>query len=368
MRMFGKKNTTSFEKLLPPVRAQTMPSDFYGGLNPVVHFKKVEKEIVVKKTPALTPGEKKMLDQATAVGSGEATHVVKIFSNKKTAAVFLLVIFGLLLAGVGGYYVWQNSKKVSGKIPAAPRITVSSTVDSGMLVNTNTLGQAATPSTTSSTIPAIKNGDEVAIDFPSPLLVDSADLDEDDITDTAEDIFNTDPSKPDTDEDGYNDGHELFYLYNPAGKEPMRLVESGLVKEYKNPIFGYSVFYPVSWAMGDVDNEGKQVLFSTLTGENIEIRVLERLPQESFEDWFARWAPNQKFADLADFTSRFFGNGQKRSDGLVYYFYDTEHVYVVLYHTTDSRVVNYRSVISMMARSFAVFGNAASPSLDFMHL
>lgn len=366
--MFGKKNTTSSEKSLPPVQAQTMPSDFYGGLNPVVHFKKVEKEIVVKKNSALTPGEKKMLDQATAVGSGDATHAVQIFSNKKTAALFLLAIFGLLLAGMGGYYVWQNSKQIGGKIPQAPRISVSSTVNSNVLVSTNTAEQVAAPSTTSDAAPIVKNGDEVAIDFPSPLLVDSADLDEDDITDTAEDIFNTDPSKPDTDEDGYNDGHELFYLYNPAGKEPMRLVESGLVKEYKNPVFGYSVFYPVSWAVGDVDNEGKQVLFSTLTGENIEIRVLDRLPQESFEDWFARWAPNQKFADVTDFTSRFFGSGKKRSDSLVYYFYDAEHVYVVLYHTTDSRVVNYRSVISMMARSFAVFGNATSSSLDFMHL
>ena len=38
--------------------------------------------------------------------------------------------------------------------------------------------------------------------------------------------------------------------------------------------------------------------------------------------------------------------------GLVYYFFDNNHVYVMLYHTTDSSVVNYRSVMVMMARSF----------------
>lgn len=331
---------------------QTMPADFYGGVNPVVKFRKVEKEVVLSGRPALTAAEKKIFDKSTAAGSGSALHPASLLTNKKYIIIFGSGLFAVVLAGVSVYYYFQLKSKPAAPSPQPPAISLETTAPIAA-VPTTTETPAPAVTTTETVLPTLA---EAALEFPSNLLGESADLDKDDLTDVAEELFGTDPSKPDTDEDGYNDGHEVFYLYNPAGKEPMKLLASGLVTEYKNPTFGYSAYYPKNWAVGSVDEENREALFSTITGENIEIRTFDLAPTEIFADWFAKWAPTENYGDLLDFESRFFSAGKARKDGLVYYFIDNSHVYVLIYHTTDSNTVNYRSVLLLLARSFSPVG------------
>ncbi len=343
--MFGKKSDSPPQKPSATVSVQTMPADFYGGMNPVIKFKKVEKEIVLGSRPKLTDSEKKMLDKSTAVGSGDPLHAVNIFTNKKYSLIFFGVLFVLAIIGAGGYYYLQSKKQAKIVIPNPPKIEVTPVASEPVVVPTTTEAVVVTDI-------APKFLPEAPIEFPSYLLGDSPDLDKDNISDLAEDLFGSDPSNPDTDSDSYNDGREVFYLYNPAGKEPIRLVESQFVKEYKNANFGYSLLYPTSWALGVVDVQEREVLFSTLTGENIELRTFDLEPQQTFSDWFAKWGSEQNYQNLLDFQTRFLETGKSRNDSLVYYFIDNNHIYVMIYHTTDSSVVNYRSVMVMMARSF----------------
>jgi hypothetical protein len=206
------------------------------------------------------------------------------------------------------------------------------------------------------------------LDFPSILLGDSVDGDTDGLTDKEEaDVFNTDPGVPDTDNDGYQDGHEAYYLYNPAGKEPERLIEAGFFKEYENPQWHYKIYYPSMWALGNIDNEYRDILWSTLTGENIELQTITKDPQQSFSDWFSEWAPGEKYGDLVKFETYFNVQGYNRPDYLVYYFPTTDRVYVLVYHNTpDTTVINYRTVLKTMARSFRLPpGSAGSIISDF---
>ena len=356
--MFGKK--PEIKKTEPEIEVQTMPADFYGGVNPVVKFKKVEKEVVLSGQPALTAAEKKILDKSTAAGSGLALHPASLLTNKKYAIIFGSGLFAVVVAGVSAYYYFQLKPKPIAPSPQPPVIGEPAVVPA-VTAPTTTETPAMVATTTEIVPPTLA---EAALEFPSALLGESADLDKDDITDMAEELFGTDPSKPDSDEDGYNDGHEVFYLYNPAGKEPMKLVDSGYVKEYANPVFGYRTYYPTGWAVGSVDGESRDVLFSTITGENIEIRTFDLALNETFADWFAKWASNENYGDLLDFESRFFSAGKSRKDGLVYYFIDQNRVYVLAYHTTDSNTVNYRSAMLLLARSFqlAAIGLEAAPA------
>jgi hypothetical protein len=344
--MFGKKPENFTQKTSATVSVQTMPADFYGGMNPIIKFKKVEKEIVLDSRPKLTSSEKKMLDKSTAVGASDPLHAVNIFTNKKRSLIFFGILFVVAIVGAGGYYYFQSKIQARVAVPNPPKIEVAPVITESAIVPTNTEAVVIATDTAPKFLP------EAPIDFPSYLLGDSPDLDRDNITDLAEELFGTDPSNPDTDVDGYNDGHEVFYLYNPSGKEPIRLVESQFVKEYKNSNFGYSILYPVTWALGLVDVQEREVLFSTLTGENIELRTFDLAPQQTFSDWFTQWGAQQNYQNLLDFQTRFLETGKSRNDSLVYYFFDNNHVYVMLYHTTDSSVVNYRSVMVMMARSF----------------
>ena len=65
------------------INVQTIPADFYGGVNPVVQFKRVEKEVVLESKLKLTASEKKMLDKSTAVGEGSLLHPANLLTNKK---------------------------------------------------------------------------------------------------------------------------------------------------------------------------------------------------------------------------------------------------------------------------------------------
>ncbi|MEK7131435.1 MAG: hypothetical protein AAB797_01715, partial [Patescibacteria group bacterium] len=348
--MFGKKAATNSE-IDQTISVQTIPADFYGGINPVVKFKKVEKEVVLQTKPKLSAPEKKMLDKSTAAGSGVLLHPANILTNKKYAIIFGSSLFVAIVAGVSVYYYIQLRQQAKPSAPAAPQISVSTPTPPPEITEPSPT-EVVVPTTTESA-PSLA---EAPIDFPSALLGDSPDLDKDNLTDTAEELFGADPSKPDTDEDSYNDGHEVFYLYNPAGKEPQKLIDSGYVNDYINSVFGYKVYYPLNWAIGNVDESGRDVLFSTITGENIELRVFDRLPNQTFADWFAQRAPNEQYQNLVDFQTRFTELGKNRADNLVYYFMDDTRVYVMIYHTTDSNVVNYRSVMVMMARSFRSVG------------
>jgi hypothetical protein len=62
-------------------------------------------------------------------------------------------------------------------------------------------------------------------------------------------------------------------------------------------------------------------------------------------------------ADYLPFESVFKETGFARKDNLVYFFPKGNQVFAILYHTTDSNVVNYHMVIKMLARSFQ-FGSA----------
>lgn len=348
--MFGLKNDKPIAEPKLEVGTETIPADFYGGVNPVIKFKKVEKEVDLtpKKAPVITSAEKVLLDKATAAGGGALLHPANLFSSRKGLLILGGGLFVIFIAGSGIYYWLSSRTTLPGPLPQPPVLSTPAPepepepTPPPVAIETPTTTPVAPPTSLA----------EIPLEFPIVLLADSADSDTDDLTNLAEELWRTDPAGPDSDEDGYNDGHEVFNLFNPTGKEPMKLVESGLVEDYTNPVMGYKVYYPRGWAVGNVDADYRDVLFSTITGENIEIRVFDRVPGESFPDWFARLAPGEGLNDLLDFESVFKDKGQRRRDYLVFYFYNDQNVFAIAYHTTDSATINYRSVIKMMARSF----------------
>ncbi|MDD2758186.1 MAG: hypothetical protein PHD72_02315 [Patescibacteria group bacterium] len=347
--MFGHKENNP-APVPSDIKVVTMPTDFYGGKDPAVKFKAVEKTVDMAKFEegGVKASEKRALDKATVAGGESPVHPANILTSKKFIIMAGIGLFIIFCLAVGGYYWWQGKKTTAENVPPPVAVVqpVIPTTSAPEIVPTTT--EEVAPTTTEA-IPAIK---ETAIEFPSMLLGESPDFDNDKISDVAEEIFGTDSTNPDTDGDKYPDGHELFYLYNPNGFEPKKLLDSGLVKQFQNPSFNYALYYPANWALGLVDTEGRQVLFSTLTGENIEVRTFDLSPGETLVDWLAINAPTERLADLVDFTGRFATLGKMRKDGLVYYFISNNRLYALVYHTTNSNVVNYKIVLEIMARSF----------------
>lgn len=348
--MFGKKAPI---ESLPEISLNKIPDDFYGGTNPVVKFKTVETVVAPKETkPAvLSDAEKKLLDKQTSVGAGNKMHPVNLMANSKFLFFSFLIIVALVSVIGGAYYFWQYQKSKPATAPVAPAVESVESVTTDVPV----IADASGPE--QSTVPPVVSLGEAPLDLPSILLGDTTDTDKDELADPAEELFATDATLPDTDGDKYPDNHEIYHLYNPVGKEPMKLIDSGLISVYTNPVFGYKLYYPKSWAVGNVDSSYKDILFSTFTGENIEVRVIVKNDGESFADWFARFAPGESYADYAPIESVFKQSGFGRKDNMVHFFPTDNQVFAIIYHAGSSEVVNYRIVNKLFMRSFQ-FGNA----------
>lgn len=371
--MFGLGAKKTTEEGASTISVSAMPKEFYGGVNPAVTFKSVTKEVTLG---GLTAGEKKAFDRATAPGSGKPLHPANLFSNRRFLIIVGIVLFVLFTIGATWYYIRQANpprpRPTAAPLPPpAPTPTPPVVTEQPPLVVTTTLEATSTPPApeTPTTTPVLSTGG--LMEFPSLILGSSQDSDHDGLSDPEEELFKTDPLNPDTDGDGYLDGSEVYHLYNPIGKEPQKLIDSGLVKDFVNPVFGYQLYYPISWATGNIDQSYRDMLFSTLTGENVEVRVFDRDPGASLADWFSNFAPTENINSLENYTSVFKEVGLRRPDGLVFYFSRPNQIIVLAYHpAVGETVVNYRSVLAMMAQSFRWPGNGAllpapSPAVVF---
>jgi hypothetical protein len=194
--------------------------------------------------------------------------------------------------------------------------------------------------------------------FPEQNLINTADLDADQLTDAEEESFSTDPGSSDTDQDGYYDGLEVFNLYNPKGFAPVKIIDSGLVKEYISANWQYRLYYPANWQSAEVDKDGNQVIFSTANGDFIEVHAFSKPSNQSFSDWFGATVRGEQFSDLVSLKNRFGVQGYERKDHLVSYFSTDTKIFVLLYHANTSGPISYRHIMTMATQSFRVDKNS----------
>ena len=343
--MFGflKKKNTELVKVDTRVPMLVIPEEFYGGKDPVIYYqnqnnknnkdKPLEKDFVEKKSSGL---------------------VTDLFKNKIVLYGVSGIVFLLVVGVITWYYLNQAGYFVKSPAiePEPSKITTENIVEPIVTtteeINTSTEPLTVEPvATSTSAITQVRS-----IEFPGVFLTNSADMDNDSLTDIEEETIGTDSGVWDTDKDGYYDGQEVYNLYNPVGLAPMKIVDSGVVLEYVNPIWQYRLYYPNTWQIGAVDEGGRQVLFSAADGDYFEVDVVDKDVNESFTDWFVKNAVGQKYTDLVDFNNRFKEAGKKRVDDLVAYFVVNNKVYVLTYHSNSSGFASYRHFMQLLIQSF----------------
>lgn len=348
--MFGKKSATQVKKPAVNTAIKTIPVDFYAGADPVIEFKKVKKVVEVAEEE-LTSQEKQEFHKKTVHGLDRAWHPANLFTNRKFLLIAGVGLF-VLFIGAASLYYWHQAKSSSRSKVAVSQTGVTKQLEASQVdsaATTTSSAGAATSSVSQTTTSTLSGGQ---LQFPSVLLGYGVDFDGDKLSDKEEEIFGTELAVVDSDKDGYSDDHEVYYLYNPAGQEPKKLIDSGKVKDFINPVYKYKLYYPADWTYGSIDSNYQDMLFTALNGESVEVKLFDFTGQSSFADWFAQVASGEKYGLLQDFTSVFEEKAKMRNDKLVYYFTDDKYVYVIVYQTGIGNVANYRAVIEMMARSF----------------
>lgn len=361
MNFFKKKNQVAPpEANLSEVQVSMMPEAFYGGKDPVVYSSGVLSSAKKNRPPVetLTPPVSASIGTSpTSAASSDPTLPVAWWKKRRTPYIIGGGIFLLAAAGISWYYLASANPTSVVTQPTSefPTDVLPPPVPAEVVVPVTIPEVVPAPDGMPSSSPIASSLSTTSsfgqLQFPPTSLVGTADLDTDGLTDTEEEVFGTDSGTRDTDKDGYYDGQEVMNLYNPKGLAPVKLIDSGLVLEYVNPTWRYRVYYPTAWTTGNVDPAANQVLFSTITGDYVELRVFEKLFSESFPDWFAVTARGEQFTDMAPFVNRFTQDGWKRQDGLVFYFPTDTKVFVFIYHPASS-AISYGHILRMMAESF----------------
>lgn len=290
-------------------------------------------------------------------------------AGKRSSPMMLLIIAGVLIivagTGVLAWYALQGNKTVSdiaGTGLSVPPLVVEPS-PSGAALPTG-----ATPSTPAAPSPAGQENPP-SLDTPVPpsapgsqavSYVSSIDTDGDQLTDVEERMYSTDPEKPDTDADGFLDGQEVKFLYDPITPSPSKIEVSGLAGTYKNPSFKYSFLYPSSWTVKAVDRTNREVLATSSTGEYISIAGQDNPQKLSAVEWYTTVkAPGTSSASLQT-MDYYTWSGVMAENGLEVYLTPKddkgrtvgESIYVITYHPGSSKELSFVATFQMLIKSF----------------
>lgn len=308
-----------------------MPEKFFGlepGVKPPEKPKVIIKE-VIKKVPA-KPTSPKTLPKP---------------SKKKRLYVVIGIVGLVLLLGGASFFVLRPY--LFKKPPVQPPKVVTPPSVTPVTPVTPKPGKGESPATTTPEIPEVP--EELPLGWKSAL-----DTDGDGLTDDEEITYGTDANKPDTDEDGFLDGHEVFHLYNPYGKTPLKLLDTGAVRIYKNERMNYEIFYPTPWTVQVVDEEKGQVMFKAATGEFVQILIEENPKNLPIVSWYLELSPGVPVGQLEAFVTKSNLDGIKSPDRLNAYFLSNGLVYVISYNIGARVNASFYRTFEMMLNSFKI--------------
>lgn len=108
------------------------------------------------------------------------------------------------------------------------------------------------------------------------------------MSEAEERAFGTDPTRRDTDADGYADTLELVNLYNPSGIAPERLVDAGLVYEYEHPTDHWSVYVPKGWSVASGTRSGVWEIRDGSGVAVVGVELLENASRMAVDAWLRK--------------------------------------------------------------------------------
>ncbi len=221
------------------------------------------------------------------------------------------------------------------------------------VIMTNAGGDSAPSNEATATLPAVVTP---PTPVPAPTLLPSGlDSDSDGLTDTEETLYGTDPHLADTDRDSFLDGNEVFHLYNPSAKAPVRLLDSGLVAMFTAPA-GWNLYAPADWTATLARPDGSQATIATGKGETFRVAIMDNPEHLSLSDWYLRAHPGTLSTDVKSLTTKGGLEGILGPDRLDAYFAWDGKVFSLRYDIDGQPFITFRTTYEMMLNSIKLVG------------
>ncbi len=219
------------------------------------------------------------------------------------------------------------------------------------IVALNQGGESPASSETSSTVMSLPPPPPEQPKLP-PAGLDS---DSDGVTDLEEAIYGTNANNPDSDSDGFLDGNEVYNLYNPNGRAPSRLLDSGSVVPVKADI-GWSMLVPKGWTTSLEGTNGSKMTVTTGHGETFALAVEDNTQNLSLVDWYLASHPDVKADQLLQYRSKKGYEGIMSPDTLSTYILWGNKVFSFTYQLDGQTFINFRTTYYMMMNSLILNG------------
>lgn len=181
------------------------------------------------------------------------------------------------------------------------------------------------------------------------------DSDSDGVTDVEETLYGTNMRIPDTDGDGFLDGNETFHLYNPAGKAPVKLLDSALIKVVTSRV-GWILSIPSSWSITMNTNDGSKATIDTKHGETFVISVEDNPSKQPVLDWYLSRHPQVVASQVLSYRSKGGYVGILSADQLTTYLPWGDQVFALSYELHGQPFINFRTTYSMILNSLLLSG------------
>jgi hypothetical protein len=187
------------------------------------------------------------------------------------------------------------------------------------------------------------------------------DSDSDGLTDLEEALYGTNPRNPDTDGDTYNDGNEVFHLYNPFGRPPTTLLDTGAVKTFESPV-GWRLYVPTAWQT-KLEEDGMKGTITTGHGETFTVTTEDNPQSQTVLDWYLGRNPGVLSTQVRTYvTTKASLEALEGADFLTTYFKWGSKILVVHYDLDDQSFVNFRTTYGMMLNSLSL---TTAPNIPF---
>jgi hypothetical protein len=191
--------------------------------------------------------------------------------------------------------------------------------------------------------------------------VPGLDIDSDELTDTEERLYGTDPEKPDSDQDGHRDGDELKRFFDPTIAQGARLEGSSLVSRYQNRTYAFTLYYPTSWVADAVNRSDRTTLITAKSGEYFSVEVKDNPKQLSALEWYSTVEkPGGDTQSLETFTTDTLSVAVS-PDGLTAFITrktrpdatQQSTVIVLSYNPNSKKELNFLTTFHMVIRGFS---------------
>jgi len=278
-------------------------------------------------------------------------------NNKKIFIIVGILLFvggGTLIAGVVVY----NSYRADAPPTADENFVVESTpTPTPDLVPSPTPVIIATPTPTAETdqTPTPTETPSSTPDNSDIAVTGSVDIDSDGLTLNEEKIYSTNPSRDDTDNDGFSDGEEIQNGYSPI-EQGKTLSNSRLVEEYKDNRYGFSILYPTRWLLSSSDLQaGRDIVFDSKISEKIFVHALEtNRTYNSVSEYVTENYPEISASSLRSFSVDEY-SGVKTVDELYFFLSidgDLSNIIVLEYKPVSEAMRSFQTTFLMMVNSF----------------